>query len=60
MIAEEGERRKEKGALLIGSLLVAGGFLAFLVNIIATLGWRNVLWLALPERWLERRAAADV
>jgi cytochrome c oxidase subunit 1 len=42
---------------LIGSLLVALGFVAFLVNIVATLGWRNVLSLVLPER---KGVAAEV
>ena len=37
---------------IIGGTLVALGFLAFLVNLIATLGLRNVLSLFVPERWL--------
>jgi len=37
---------------IIGGSLVALGFLAFLVNLIATLGLRNVLSLFVPERWL--------
>ncbi len=41
---------------LIGSLILAAGFVAFLANVIATLGWRNVLGLAVPERWLSRGA----
>ncbi len=40
-----------------GALLVALGFLAFLVNIVGTLGWRNVLSLVIPERWLTRSTA---
>jgi cytochrome c oxidase subunit 1 len=40
---------------LIGGLLVALGFLAFLVNLVGTLGLRNVFSLVLPERWLEKR-----
>lgn len=40
----------------VGALLVALGFLAFLVNIVATLGWRNVLGLVVPDRWLGRQA----
>jgi hypothetical protein len=31
------------------------GFLVFLVNIIGTLGWANVLSLVVPERWLTPR-----
>ena len=34
------------------------GFVAFLVNIISTLGLTNVLSLFLPERWLNLRAEA--
>ena len=49
----------------IGSMICAGllvvwvlwGFLAFLVNLIATIGLRNVLSLFVPERWLNRQAA---
>jgi cytochrome c oxidase subunit 1 len=39
----------------IGALLLAVGFLAFLVNLIGTLGWANVLSLVVPEQWLESR-----
>jgi len=42
----------------IGSLLMAVGFVAFLVNIIGTLGWTNVFSLVVPERWLSRGAEA--
>jgi cytochrome c oxidase subunit 1 len=38
---------------LAGGLLMSVGFLAFLVNIVSSLGWTNVLSLVLPERWLE-------
>jgi cytochrome c oxidase subunit 1 len=41
----------------IGALLVALGFLAFLVNVVATVGWNNVLRLAVPDRRLRRPAA---
>ena len=40
---------------LAGAFLMALGFLAFLVNIIATLGWANVLGLVVPEGWLTPR-----
>jgi cytochrome c oxidase subunit 1 len=40
---------------VIGGVLVSIGFLAFLVNLVGTLGLRNVLALVLPERWLERQ-----
>jgi len=43
---------------IIGSLLIALGFVAFLVNVIGTLGWTNVLSLVVPDKWLERRKAA--
>jgi heme/copper-type cytochrome/quinol oxidase subunit 1 len=47
---------------IIGGLLVAAGFLAFLVNLIGTLGLRNVLSLFIPGRWLgeQQPAAAQV
>lgn len=34
----------------VGSVLMALGFLAFLVNVIATLGWENVLGLVVERR----------
>ncbi len=40
---------------LVGALLMAVGFLAFLVNIVGTLGWANVLSLVVPEGWLKSR-----
>ncbi|MDH7486391.1 MAG: cbb3-type cytochrome c oxidase subunit I [Anaerolineae bacterium] len=45
-------------AALTSSLLIAVGFIAFLLNLVATLGWANLLRLAVPERWLTRRAKA--
>ncbi len=35
---------------LVGALLVGLGFLAFLVNIVNTVGWRNLVSLLLPDR----------
>ena len=29
--------------------------LAFLVNVLATLGWANTLSLVIPEKWLKPR-----
>jgi cytochrome c oxidase subunit 1 len=43
---------------IIGGVLVSIGFLAFLVNLIGTLGVTNVLSLFLPERWLKKRQPA--
>jgi cytochrome c oxidase subunit 1 len=40
---------------IIGGVLVSLGFLAFLVNLVGTLGLRNVLGIVLPERWLGKR-----
>ena len=37
---------------IIGGSLAALGLLAFLVNLVGTLGLRNVLGIILPERWL--------
>ena len=43
---------------LAGGVLMAVGFLAFLANVVSTLGWPNVLSLVVPERWLKREAEA--
>ncbi len=43
---------------VIGGVLVSIGFLAFLVNLVSTLGLRNVLALFVPDRWLERQQPA--
>ena len=42
-----------------GSIVMSVGFIAFLVNLVGTLGWANVLSLVVPERWLERRLEAE-
>lgn len=47
-----------KLAGLIGAVVAGLGFVFFLVNIVGTLGWHNVLSLVVPERWLERPEAA--
>jgi cytochrome c oxidase subunit 1 len=43
---------------IIGGVLIALGFLAFLVNLVGTLGLRNVLSLLVPEGWLGGKALA--
>ncbi len=40
---------------LIGALLMVVGFVAFLLNVLWTLGLPNTLSLVLPERWLTKR-----
>jgi cytochrome c oxidase subunit 1 len=45
-------------AAIIGGILVAMGFVAFLVNLVGTLGLTNVVALFVPERWLEKRQPA--
>jgi cytochrome c oxidase subunit 1 len=45
---------------IAGGVLTALGFLAFLVNLIGTLGVTNVLGLFLPERWLKKQQPAPV
>lgn len=40
---------------LIGALLMSVAFVLFLVNLIGTLGWTNLLSLIVPERWLAPR-----
>ena len=43
---------------IIGGVLVSLGFLAFLVNLIATLGLMNVVGLFVPDRWQGSRQPA--
>lgn len=43
---------------IIGGILVALGFLAFLVNLVGTLGLTNVISLFMPERWLQKKQPA--
>lgn len=45
------------GWALAGSLLMAVGFVAFLANLCLTLGWDNLVDLAVPERWRKRLPA---
>jgi cytochrome c oxidase subunit 1 len=45
-------------AAIIGGILVASGFVAFLVNLVGTLGLTNVIGLFVPERWLHRQKEA--
>jgi cytochrome c oxidase subunit 1 len=47
-------------AAIIGGVLISIGFLVFLVNLVGTLGLRNVLALFVPERWLAGRQPAPV
>ena len=35
---------------IIGSVLMTVGFLAFLINVLATLGWKNIVSLVVPDR----------
>jgi cytochrome c oxidase subunit 1 len=42
---------------IVGGVLISVGFVAFLVNLVGTLGLRNVLSLFLPERWLPEQPA---
>ena len=44
---------------IIGGSLVALGFIAFLVNLVATLGIRNVLSLVIPDRMLSKDQPAE-
>jgi cytochrome c oxidase subunit 1 len=45
----------ELAIAVVGGLLMTVGFVAFLVNIVSTLGWDNLLSLVVPERWLTSR-----
>ena len=58
MLYENGLYQPYMQVALIGAFLMAGGFVAFLVNVVGTLGWTNVLSLVLPERWLVSRQEA--
>ncbi len=40
---------------VIGALVAAAGFVAFMVNLVWTLGLPNILSLVLPESWVEKR-----
>lgn len=42
---------------MVGGILLAIGFLAFLINIVTTLGLTNLISLFVPERWLTSRSA---
>lgn len=42
-------------AALAGGLLMTVGFLAFLINVLNTLGWTNLRSILLPEGWLMGR-----
>lgn len=55
MLYENGLYQPYMQVALIGAFLMAGGFVAFLVNVVGTLGWTNVLSLVLPDRWLAPR-----
>ena len=52
MLYENGPYQPYMQVALLGALLLAVGFVAFLVNVVGTLGWANVLSLVVPERWL--------
>ncbi len=43
---------------IIGGVLVSLGFVAFLVNLVGTLGVRNVIGIIVPERWLPEQQPA--
>ncbi|MGD8474345.1 MAG: cbb3-type cytochrome c oxidase subunit I [Anaerolineae bacterium] len=43
---------------IIGGVLVSLGFVAFLVNLVGTLGLRNVIGIIVPKRWLPEQQPA--
>jgi cytochrome c oxidase subunit 1 len=55
MLYENGLYQPYMQVALVGALLMAVGFVAFLINVVGTLGWANVLSLVVPERWLKPR-----
>jgi cytochrome c oxidase subunit 1 len=58
-IYEGGQFQPYVAASWIGGALMGAGLLVFLVLVICTLGLGNVLGLFVPERWVERRRAAE-
>jgi cytochrome c oxidase subunit 1 len=50
--------RPNVAVAIAGGTLIALGFVVFLVNLVGTLGLKNVLSLFLPERWLAGRQVA--
>jgi len=52
-----GEYQLHMIVAILGGLIMAAGFLVFLVNVIRTLGLKNVLGLVVPEQWLSPRPA---
>jgi cytochrome c oxidase subunit 1 len=55
---EDGLFRGYTLVAVIGGVLISIGFLAFLVNLVGTLGLGNVLSLFIPERWQKRQQPA--
>lgn len=55
---ETTQYRPYMAVAMLGGILLAIGFFAFLANIIATLGLTNIISLFVPERWLKRPAEA--
>ena len=41
---------------IIGGTILSAGFVIFLVNLVSTLGLRNVFSLIIPERWMKKPA----
>ena len=55
----EGEFSTYTLVALLSGVLVSAGFVIFLINLVSTLGLKNVLSLFIPERFLARRQTAE-
>jgi len=43
---------------IIGGTILSAGFVIFLVNLVSTLGGKNVFSLVIPEKWLSKKSSA--
>ncbi|MBP8998436.1 MAG: cbb3-type cytochrome c oxidase subunit I [Anaerolineaceae bacterium] len=43
---------------IIGGTILSAGFVIFLVNLVSTLGVKNVFSLVIPEKWLSKKSSA--
>ena len=45
---------------IIGGTILSIGFVIFLINLVSTLGLKNVFSLIVPEKWLSKTASVPV
>ena len=46
------------GVAVAGGIIMTIGFIAFLINVLTTLGWTNIVSLVVPDRGVEEGASA--